>query len=451
MTRTTDKIPPNPPLKKGGNLNHLPLKKGNLSRPSLKKGAPPLLKGEWGDFQRKVMETQDLAVGYGSKTVVADISQKMLKGQFVSLLGPNGTGKTTILRSLARLLSPLKGEIYLNDQTLWELKSSELARNLAVVLTERLSPGLITAFEFASMGRYPYTDLLGRLSEEDLQKTEEAMKLVNAGDISDRYFNELSDGERQKVLLARALAQEPEVIILDEPTLHLDLRHRIEVITILRRFCREKGITVIVSMHDVDIALKFSEIVILVKDGKIMSCGLPEEIINEETIARLYDLNNAHFNSYLGAIELKENGNGPLVYIVAGAGSGTGIYRFLSKHGFSIVTGVIHENDIDYHVGKSIGAKVISERPFGKISDGKFRQSLSLLKKVDHVIDSGFPIGQSNKRNLKLVIKALEKGKCVYTLRSREAAAKLYGVSAEDMIYCKRITSILEKIVHREA
>jgi iron complex transport system ATP-binding protein len=257
-----------------------------------------------------VMETRDLAVGYGRKTVVAGINQEMLKGQFVSLLGPNGTGKTTILRSLARLLYPLKGAIYLNDRMLSGLKSNELAKTLAVVLTERLSPGLITAFEFAAMGRHPYTGFLGRLSEEDTQKTKEALILVNAGDIADRYFNELSDGEKQKVLLARALVQEPRVMILDEPTLHLDLRHRIELIAILRRFCRERGITVIVSLHDVDVALKISDLIILVKDGNIMDCGPPEEIIKEETIARLYDLDCARFNSQLGTIELMNNSNG---------------------------------------------------------------------------------------------------------------------------------------------
>ena len=393
-----------------------------------------------------VMETQDLAVGYGSKTVVADISQRMLKGQFISLLGPNGTGKTTILRSLARLLSPLKGEIYLNDQTLWRLKSKELAKNLAVVLTERLSPGLITAFEFAAMGRYPYTDLLGRLSEEDVQKVEQALQLVNAGDISDRYFNELSDGERQKVLLARALAQEPEVIILDEPTLHLDLRHRIEVITILHRFCREKGITVVVSMHDLDIALKCSEIVILVKDGKIISCGLPEEIINKETIARLYDLKSARFDSCLGTLELKSNNDGASIFVVAGAGSGTNVYRLLSKHGFNIITGVIHENDIDCHVARSIGATVIGEKSFKKISNSRLRQSFALLEKAEHVIDSGFPIGSSNRRNLQLVLKALEQGKRVYTLRDRKPACGLYGESAENLIYCQGVQSILERL-----
>ena len=398
-----------------------------------------------------VMETRNLTVGYGRKTVVADINQEMLKGQFVCLLGPNGSGKTTILRTLSRLLCPLKGAAYLNNRMLSDLNSDELAKTLAVVLTERLSPGLITAFEFAAMGRHPYTGFLGRLSEEDMRKVQEALGLVNAEDIADRYFNELSDGERQKVLLARALAQEPEVIVLDEPTLHLDLKHRIELIAILRNFCREKGITVIVSLHDVDLALKISEIVILVKDGKIMACGSPDEILKEETIARLYDLDCARFNSQLGTVELMNNSNGKMVFVVAGGGTGTPVYRLFSKHGFNVITGVIHENDIDCHVARSIGATVIDERSFKKISNRKLGRSFALLEKVDHVIDSGFPVGSSNSRNIKLALKSVEEGKQVYTLRSWKAACDLYGESAENMIYCDGLPSILEKIVRREA
>ncbi len=397
----------------------------------------------------KVMETHGLAVGYGTRTVVADINQVMLKGQFVCLLGPNGSGKTTILRSLSRLLSPLKGAIYLDGRMLCDLAPQELARSLAVVLTERLSPGLVTAFEFVAMGRYPYTGFLGRLSEQDVEKIQESLRLVNATDIADRYFDELSDGERQKVLVARALAQEPEVIILDEPTIHLDLKHRIELMAILRDFCKKKEITVIISLHDVDLALKISEIVVLVKDGEIMAWGPPDEVLKEDMVARLYDLDCARFDRKLGTIELINSSNGRTAFVVAGGGTGTPIYRILSRSGLRLMTGVIHENDIDYHIARSVGATVICEKPFRKIKESRLRRSSTLLEKIDDVIDSGFPIGSSNKRNLKLILNAVEAGKRVYTLRSRRAAHNLYGESAEKLIYCHNARSVLEEIVER--
>jgi len=394
----------------------------------------------------KVMETRELEVGYGNRTVVAGINQEILKGQFVCLLGPNGCGKTTILRSLARLLSPLRGAIYLDGHMLSDLTPQELARSLAVVLTERLSPGLVTAFEFVAMGRYPYTGFLGRLSEKDVEKVQEALYLVNATDIADRYFNELSDGERQKVLVARALAQEPEVIILDEPTIHLDLKHRIELMSILRDFCRKKKITVIISLHDVDLALKISEIVVLVKDGAIMAWGPPEEVLKEDTVARLYDLDCARFDRKIGAIELVNSGNGRTAFVVAGGGTGTPVYRLLSRGGFRIVTGVIHENDIDYHIARSIGATIISEKSFREIKQSRLRHSLAIMERLDHIIDSGFPVGSSNRRNLELVLNAVDAGKRVYTLRSRKTAHELYGKLAEKLIYCQGVQSILERL-----
>ncbi len=399
----------------------------------------------------RVMETKNLAVGYGRKTVVSGINQEMLKGQFICLLGPNGSGKTTILRTLSRLLSPLKGAVYLNGRMLNDLNSVELAKTLAVVLTEKLSPGLITAFEFAAMGRYPHTGFLGKLSEEDIQKTREALLLVNAGDISDRYFNELSDGEKQKAILARALAQEPEVIILDEPTLHLDLKHRIELIAILRNFSREKGITVIVSLHDVDLASRISEIVILVKNGGIIACGAPEEILNEDTVAGLYDLDFARFDPHLGTVELINNGNAETAFVIAGAGAGTIVYRLLSRNGYDIVTGIIHENDIDHYIARAMGATVIGEGPFEDVRDNTYHEAIGFIAEIDFVIDTGFPVRSLNRRNIELLHHAVEQGKQVYTLRDRKAAMDLYGESGKNLIYCEGGQSMLAEIVKRDS
>ena len=241
-----------------------------------------------------------------------------------------------------------------------------------------------------------------------------------------------------------------KVIILDEPTIHLDLKHRIELMAILRDFCRKKEITVIISLHDVDLALKISEIVVLVKDGAIMAWGPPDEVLKEGTVARLYDLDRARFDRKLGTIELINSSNGRTAFVVAGGGTGTPIYRIPSRSGLRLMTGVIHENDIDYHIARSIGATVIYEKSFKKIKNGRLRRSIALLGKTNHVIDSSFPIGSSNRCNLKLILNAVEEGKRVYTLRSRKMAHDLYGKSAEKLIYCGRCRSILEEIVYRE-
>lgn len=398
-----------------------------------------------------VIKTQELAVGYGSKAVVEGINLEALKGQLICLLGPNGSGKSTILRSLSGLLAPVQGAIYIKGQTLSQLKSGELAKTLAVVLTERLSPGLMTAFEIAAMGRYPHTDFFGRLTDKDINKTREVLRLVNAEDIAERYFSELSDGEKQKVLLARALAQEPELIVLDEPTTHLDVRHRFEVLAILSRLCKEKGITVILSLHEVDLALKNCDIAILMKNSKILGYGPPEDIVKEETINELYDISCAHFNDFLGTMELSNSNNSSAsIYVIAGAGSGTRIYRMLTKHGYGIYTGIIHENDVDYHIARSIGAIIVSEKSFEEISNKAFSVAAKYIEKAQHIIDAGYPVGPLNKLNLDLTLRALQLGKVIYTLRDRKDSESLYGHYAQKIIHCQSIASIINNITHAQ-
>jgi iron complex transport system ATP-binding protein len=392
-----------------------------------------------------MMQTKELSVGYDGRTVVGDINLEALKGQFICLLGPNGSGKSTILRCLAGLLAPLHGSVYLKNKQLYRMDAKELSKVMAVVLTERLTPGLITVYEITAMGRYPYTDFFGHLSAEDEEKTWEALRLVNAQDLAERYFNELSDGERQKVLIARALVQEPEVIILDEPTTFLDVKHRLEVMEILRQLTQEKGITVILSLHEVDMALKSCEIVLLVKNGKIMASGPAEEILSEEAVAELYDIDEAHFSSCLGGIEMRSSG-GAQVFVLAGAGTGAPVYRLLNKCGLSIVTGVIHENDIDYHVAMALGAKVISEKPFEEIGLSKVTQAAELGQKVHCIIDAGYPIGSLNRRNAELAKQLMTRDKVIYSLRSRQEIEALYGIDGQKAVYCPDIGVLAEHL-----
>ncbi|MCK5507981.1 MAG: ABC transporter ATP-binding protein, partial [Desulfobacterales bacterium] len=364
----------------------------------------------------EMIQICDLTVGYDKKSVVSNINQEISKGEFISLLGPNGSGKTTILRTLSRLLSPIKGVVKINGLELDAFKQSELAKTLSVVLTQRINPGLVTTREFVALGRYPHTGFLGRLTGQDKLKTDEALKMVNAIGLADRYFGELSDGEKQKIVLARALAQEPEIMILDEPTLHLDLKHKIEVMSILQKFCREKGITVIVSLHDVDIALRVSDKVIMVKNGKIMGWGPPEDVLETETISALYDLDSARFNKHLGTIEVKSDCRSGSVYVAAGGGKATGLFRLLAKHGFNISTGIIHENDIDFHVARGVGAEVVAEKPFVAFEMGKYIRAVHIMEKADHIVDTGVPVHELNKLNADVIRHALKLGKKVFTI-----------------------------------
>ncbi len=381
-----------------------------------------------------IIRTDKLNVGYGRKAVVTDINIALLAGQFVCLLGPNGSGKSTILKTLVRMLQPLGGEVYLNDENITGLNNQDIARTTAVVLTDPITAGLLTVYDIVMLGRHPHTGFLGKPTASDNQKVFEALKMVNADNLVQRYFTELSDGEKQKVMLARALAQEPKLIVLDEPTSHLDARHRIEVMLILRQLAQEKGVTVIASLHEIDLAMKACDVAILIKDERILTCGTPEDVLHEDLVAKLYGMEHATFSGKLGGVELKSRQQGTSVFVVAGGGTGAGIYRELAKQRVYIVTGVLPENDIDYYVAQAVGVETISVPAYENINDEIYRQACLRVAETRQVIDAGFPIGDTNRRNVRLISYALEKGLNVLTFRSKNEAGIIYGEIASRLV-----------------
>ena len=215
------------------------------------------------------VETKEMTVGYRGVPLIRDIALHVHRGEILTLIGPNGSGKSTILKSLIRQLALIGGTVYLDGKSLQTLPERDLARTMSVLLTEHVRPELMTCWDVAAAGRYPYTGRLGMLTREDEEKVEKAMRAVHAEELGGRDFNAISDGQRQRVLLARAICQEPEVIILDEPTSFLDIRHKLELLAILRRMAKEKGITVIMSLHEIDLAQKISDKIICVKGDAI--------------------------------------------------------------------------------------------------------------------------------------------------------------------------------------
>ena len=193
------------------------------------------------------VETKEMTVGYRGVPLIRDIALRVNRGEILTLIGPNGSGKSTILKSLIRQLALIGGTVYLDGKSLQTLPERDLARTMSVLLTEHVRPELMTCWDVAAAGRYPYTGRLGLLSDEDRAKVDEALALVGADELADRDFSCISDGQRQRVLLARAICQEPEILILDEPTSFLDVKHKLELLAILEKMAREKKMTVIMS------------------------------------------------------------------------------------------------------------------------------------------------------------------------------------------------------------
>jgi iron complex transport system ATP-binding protein len=256
-----------------------------------------------------MLHTENLAVGYGERAVLRGVSLHVRPGEILCLIGPNGAGKSTLLKTLMRELPPLSGSVRLAGRMLQEIPQREFAKSCAAVFTGIPRTELMTCGELVAMGRYPYTGRLGILSEDDKRAVDAAMELVHVTEIADRDYNEISDGQRQRVLLARAICQEPQIMILDEPTSYLDIRHKLEFLDLLRSLTREKEIGVIMSMHELELAHLIADKVICISgDGKVEKVGSPEEVFTDELISRLYSLEDGRLREvYSGFVKSIEN------------------------------------------------------------------------------------------------------------------------------------------------
>jgi iron complex transport system ATP-binding protein len=390
-----------------------------------------------------VISAHGLDVGYDKKTVVSGVEINALKGQVICLIGPNGSGKSTILRTLAGMLAPVGGAVYIGGNDIRLITPSDLARQMAVVLTESLNVNMTSAYEIVSMGRIPYTGFFGRLNADDHRIVRECMRIVGATELAERDFSSLSDGEKQKILIARALAQEPELIILDEPTSHLDIKHKIEILRILNRLSSVNGVTVILALHDLDIAVKNCQFVLLIKDGKVVAQGRPEEIIGENTIGDLYSIEGAVFNSVMGSLEIC-NDKAPEVFVASGAGTGTPVFRLLSRMGYGVATGVLHKNDIDCFIAESMKLTVISERSFEPVSEASRSAAETSLRKAAFVVDTNFPVGPYNRCNIEMLNSAAGL-RPVLSTRSPEEIERLYGKESK-VIRVSSIGQLQERI-----
>lgn len=350
--------------------------------------------------------TENMSVGYGKIPLIEQIEIHVKRGEIVTLIGPNGSGKSTILKSIIGQLGLLEGAVYLEGNSMGGMTEGQIARRMSILMTERVHPELMSCSDVVGTGRYPYTGRLGILGTEDLKKVQEALELVNAGELAERSFLEISDGQKQRILLARAICQEPEVIVLDEPTSFLDIRHKLELLTILKELVREKKVAVLMSLHELDLAQRLSDYIVCVNQNSIERCGTPEEIFTSDYIGRLYGIGKGSYQAELGCLEMEPVRGEPEVFVIGGNGRGISVYRRLQRKGIPFAAGILHENDMEYPVAKALAVEVISETPFEPIGEEASRRAAAVLTAVlergGQVICCLDSFGAMNEKNREL-------------------------------------------------
>ena len=287
------------------------------------------------------IQTIDLAVGYKSgrlKNVVLDgLNVSVRGGELVCLLGTNGTGKSTLLRTLSRVQPALGGSVTIDGVDLQQLSQIQLARRLGIVLTERPMVGALTARRLVELGRYPYWDWSGRMTARDHEVVSWAIESIGAAHLAARDTTSLSDGDRQRFMIARALAQEPSILLLDEPTAFLDVPSRVELMGLLRRLAREEQLAIVVSTHDLELALRMADTIWLVARGNKLNVGTPEDIILEGSVEEAFKAESIKFHPEERAFRLVTEARGCAV--VHGDGiSAILAAAVLEREGYEVVT-----------------------------------------------------------------------------------------------------------------
>ena len=247
------------------------------------------------------MKLEGVSCGYQKKIIVRDVELTIGRGEILSLVGPNGGGKSTLLKSISGNLKLLGGTVYVGKEELYRLTPKELARQMSIVTTERIRPQLMTCFEVVMAGRLPYTDGFGRPGKEDERAAEEAVRLMKLQELEDRPYMDLSDGQKQRTLIARAVCQSPEILVMDEPTSYLDIRHRMELMETVKALAKG-GVTVIMSLHELELALKVSDRLLVVYEDGRTEAAAPEEAVQRGLIKKAFALDDAMYEQLLAGL-----------------------------------------------------------------------------------------------------------------------------------------------------
>lgn len=359
------------------------------------------------------IRASDLVVGYEGKSVLKDVNFWVRPGQILTLIGPNGSGKSTLLKSITRQLKTIAGQVYLAEGTMDAYTDAALAKQMAMVTTERISPELMTCRDVVATGRYPYTGRFGVLGKEDEEKVQKALESLHALEVADRLFAKVSDGQRQRVMLARAICQEPKILILDEPTSYLDMHYKLEILQSIRNMVKEENLAVVMSLHELDLAQKVSDLVACVDGETLAKIGRPEEIFCGDAIACLYGVSAQAYDVVSGSMFLQKAKGEPKVFVIGGGGSGIAAYYTLQRDQIPFAAGILSEGDVEYKAAKALASALVTTPAFYPIEIRQMAQARKWIDDCDYCICTLDAFGPLNQANKELLSYAKEQGKWI--------------------------------------
>ena len=405
-----------------------------------------------------ILEVKNVKVKINSSEILKDVTFTVENNEMVALLGPNGSGKSTILRTIFGIIKPFIGAVYLDGKSIVELNFKDLAKKIGYLPQENPDTNL-RVLDIVLLGRTPHLKGFNP-SDEDVKIAMRALESVGMKGFENRRFSELSGGEKQKVMISRIFAQNPEILLLDEPTAHLDISSQIEVMELISERVDE-DLSAIVAIHDINLATSFCNKILMVKEGRIVYAGDAKEVITQATIKDVFNV-DVYVKQFGGKIyvvpKLRFQGNkNRRVHVICGGGSGAELIYMLKERGYTISAGVLNTLDSDWQAVIDVGGILVDEAPFSPISKRAYEKNLEEIKKSDFVILANLSVGQGNVLNLKAALEAAKIGKLFvinktpFNLRNfaGKEAERLYNlILSESRVFSneEEVLNALEKL-----
>ncbi|HEX3045538.1 MAG TPA: ABC transporter ATP-binding protein [Bacillota bacterium] len=407
------------------------------------------------------IEVQELAFQYYNQPpLLKDLTFTITKGSFTGILGPNGSGKTTLLKCLTKLLPPRKGRIILGEQDLTRLSVREIARKVGVVPQKWEANYAFTAKDLVLMGRFAHQKRFQAETAQDLAVAQEAMLATNTWKLAERPVTEMSGGELQRVIIAQALAQNPDILLLDEPTASLDINHQLEICDLIKDLTASRNLTVVAVFHDLNLAAQYCDRIILLKQGRLFAIGETPAVLTESNLNQVYETKvrvetdpgsgkpfiniygreKAFLNQYSKISAWRDHIRSLAmeafkIHLIGGGGMADSLYGLFHTLGFGLSTGVLNIGDTDWHTARELEISIVEAPPFSPITEELHQLNLAQIKTVDLVVLANIPFGVGNLKNLLAAEAALQMNKPLFVCDFTPFSQRDYTGGSAAQIY----------------